>query len=214
MYKLSHVVWNMEHSPSQYRLPSSIDVILKKLSQTWQETNTHESIRLQSLPLQGVVTISFQDYEFIMSPIQAIVLFALETPTTREQLVSRLQIPDDETHNVDGVLETLHHSNLIHCSEESWYQVHGSWKTPKTVFVPPIKKPHRHHSSEIHSSVWEAWIVKTVKHQQHLLFSALFETMKQSYPTMTMTKFRTLVNHLIEREFLCQDTNNVVSYVP
>lgn len=215
VYKLSHVVWNMENSSQlTYRLPSCVEIVFNKLSRKWQEKNTHESIRLQPLVLQGMVTISFQEYEFIMSPIQAIVLLALETPANRQQLVLRLHITDDEIHNLDGILETLSQSNLIRCSEETWHQVHGSWHKPKTVFVSPVKKKHRSEQSEIHPAVLEAWIVKTMKHHQHMLFSVLFENMKQSYPIMTMTQFRTIINHLTDREFLCQEKDNVVSYVP
>lgn len=213
MCRLSRVVWDIDNKPLQYRPPALVEKRLQLLYDQWrQKTNT--MMRLELPWTHGSVVLSIGPAEFIMSPTQAIVLLALKEPMTRQGLVGVLGVPDDDDHNVDGVLESLSRSLLIEkCSNDDrwcWVLSHK----PGRMVLPPIrKKKTRKQDMGLSPVVVEASIVRTLKKEKQLSFLDLMVHLVDQYPDIQVSWARKLVENLVDREFISRE-NGVLCYVP
>jgi hypothetical protein len=216
VYQLSKIVWEKKSPPSlQYRLPCLVQEKLQSLGDAWKR-KTNPLMRCENRWLQGSVSLGFQQTIYIMTPIQAIVLLALEVPSTYSELIERLQIPDDPLHNLEGVLESLFKVQLLQQQEEKW-----CWNTSAShgtkVHVPSVKPKKKNHGRKEddlpHPMVMEAWTVRKMKQQKTCLVSMLVQDLQQQFPKNNSKTFKTLIDNLVERDFL-QKENSSISYVP
>lgn len=215
VYQLSKIVWEKRSPPLlQYRLPFLVQEKLKSLVDAWK---TDPLRRCENRWLQGSVSLGFQKTTYIMTPIQAIVLLALEVPSTYLELIEKLQIPDDPLHNLEGVLESLFKVQLVQQEKEKWCwnttTIHGT-----KIHVPSVKpKKKNHHVRKEedvhHPMVMEAWTVRKMKQQKTCLLSMLVQDLQQQFPKNNSKTFKTLIDNLVERDFL-QKENSSISYVP
>lgn len=214
MFRLSDVVWGST-KPLQYRPPVHVEKILQKLQDQWRE-QTIPTIRLKPQWLQGSVVLSMNSSEFVMSPIQAIVILALGTPVSRQGLVEILGIPDDDTHNLEGVLESLVRPGLL-THEKGLWQRKSTPHPSKRVMVPPVKniqKKNINSSVELSPLVADAFIVRVLKRETTMSFARLHTLLSEHYPMIQISEARKRVDSLVEREFLSRQENNVLCYVP
>lgn len=216
MYRLSGVVWGINNNKTlQYRLPTMVEKKMQLLYNKWRK-KTNTAIRLEPSWSHGSVVLSMGSSEFIMNPIQAIVLLALETPLSRQELVGVLGVPDDEEHNVDGVLESLSKSLLIEkCSNHDHWRWILSHK-PDRIVIPPVRK-NKTLEKEMGLSpvVVEAFIVKIMKKEKQLSFLDLMVHLVEQYPDIhnQVSWVRKLVENLVDREFISRG-ENLLFYVP
>lgn len=218
--KLSGVVWKLDNDkPLQYKFPIVVKKNLQELYDRMKE-DLQPSIQLKMLWYQGVVVLTRNGTDFYMSPIQAIVLMALEEPTTREQLAQRLQITDDDHHNLEGVLESLAKAMLIvrkHDDDEKWcWYTHTSEShTITRVIVPPIKKPKQTQQEQetFCPIVLEAFIVKTLKHEKRMKYFQLMDLVSKKYK-VRLVDIKKRIEKLIDGEFLSKEQDNHLCYIP
>lgn len=219
MFKLSKIVWNfpnMKHLV--YKPPPFVDNLLSGLSKYWRE-QTNDSMRLEDSMLTGVVVMSNGKKEFIMEPIQAIVLMACENGRTYQQLIDVLGIPDDDQHNLGGVLDSLNKSGLIVRQEEEgqWNQNHG-WidNHKRSVFVLPIKnkKKEKKNNNTTPIYVLEAFIVRRMKQEKTMLMMPLIGLVRDQYPQTSLREIKKIILRLVDREFLSKEQDDRLSYVP
>jgi hypothetical protein len=220
MNKLSGVIWKLEKDkPLKYEIPHSIRRNLMRLYTHIPKKSKKSSIKLELLWFQGVVALHRGGTDFYMTPIQAIVLMALENPSTHQKLVGKLQIDDDENHNLGGVIESLSKAMLIvQTPGGEWY-----WNTEKkyatiNVIVPPVKSKKRNTSDEndtIHPFIIEAFIVKTLKREKTMTSFHLLDIVSKAYEKIRLVSIKKIVETLIDREYLSKDNDrNELSYVP
>jgi hypothetical protein len=210
LFRVSGVVWGVE-KPYQFRLPPCVEAAMRGLQEGWRG-RTDPSLRLDMQWHQGHVVLSRGSNEFSMSPIQAIVLLALETPTTRKGLPGVLGVPDDDHHNLDGVLESLARPGWVAQRGEEWH-----WTTrPGRPAAPPVRTPssREHGPTGLPTAVAEAFLVRTMKREKTLALPHLMALLLREYPTTQATHARKWVDSLVEREYLLRGENNTLCYVP
>lgn len=217
--KLSSIVWRLDpDKPLRYKFPPTVQTNLQKLYERMRQ-ETQPTIQLKMLWHQGVVVLSRNGTDFYMSPIQAIVLMALEMPQTREQLVQKLQIPDDAEHNLEGVLESLSKAMLIVKKEEDewcWHTHIAPRHNITRVIVPPIKKPKQTNPDCGHSFgpiVMHAFIVKTLKQERIMKYFQLMDLVSQRYKAR-LVDVKQCIETLIGGEYLSKDDENNLHYIP
>lgn len=221
VYQLSKIVWEKKSPPSlQYRLPSLVQDKLQCLVDVWR-LKTNPLRRYENRWLQGSVELEFQKTVYIMTPIQAIVLLALEVPATYSELIKRLHIPDDPFHNLEGMLESLFKVQLLQQEEEKWCWNRNptSWSYGTKVHVPsvkPKKKTLCRQDEEDNKNtmvVMEAWTVRKMKQQKTCLISMLLQDLQQQFPNKNLKTFKTLLDNLVERDFF-QRQHPSIHYIP
>ena len=219
--KLSSVVWKLDNDkPLQYKIPIIVQTNLKQLYDRMKKGIQSSKIQLKMLWHQGVVVLARNGSDFYMSPIQAIVLMALEMPQTREQLVQGLQIEDDVHHNLDGVLESLSKAMLIVKKEDDnqwcWYTHSTQRHSITRVIVPPIKKAKQNHQDCGHTLgpiVMHAFIVKTLKQEKIMKYFQLMDLVSKRYKAR-LVDVKHSIETLIEQEYLSKDEENKLRYIP
>lgn len=218
--KLSSIIWKLDQNkPLEYKFPPPVQVNLQKLYDRMRQ-ETPKSIQLKMLWHQGVVVLTRNGIDFFMSPIQAVVLMALEAPQTREELVQKLQIPDDCEHNLDGVMESLSKAMLIVKSEDvnqwCWYTHNIQRHNITRVIVPPIKKPKKTNPDCGHTFdpiVMHAFIVKTLKQERQMKYFQLMDLVSKRY-NARLVEVKQSIETLIEGEYLSKDEENNLHYIP
>lgn len=212
MFRLSGVVWGVGKRLA-YKPPSFIEDKLQILYDQWRQ-KTNPMLRLELMWSQGAVVFSMgSSAEFTMTPVQAIVLMNLEEPHTRQGLVDVLGVPDDDDHNLDGVLESLSKPGLIRECDGEWHWVLSH--KPGRVVLPHVRnKQQQLKKDNISHVIVEAFIVRTLKRENSMTIPALMGCLSKQYPHIQMTLARKLVDGLIHREFLSKDDDQMLSYVP
>ena len=223
LYKLSKVAWDIEKEKSlKYKIPLKIKEKLDALSTEWKQ-QINPIMKLDLLLSQGNVVISGQYvsgcYEFVMNPIQAIVLLVLENHHySRQSLLNILEIPDDNEHNVDGVLESLLRCGLIIYVDEKW-----SWNNfysckSSRIIVPPIsvKKISANNANDESKKranyTIETLIVRTLKKNKSMCYKNIIQLVMDNVDTDNKT-IKQIIEYLIEREYIsCED--DFLHYVP
>ncbi len=153
-----------------------------------------------------------------MSPIQAIVLMALEEPFTHEQLVQKLQIPNDDHHNLEGVLESLAKAMIVRKNNDEkwcWYTQTSQSQTITRVFVPPVKnlKQTKEEKETLCPIVIEAFIVKILKHEKRMKYFQLLDLVAKRYK-VRLVEIKHRIEKLIDGEFISKEEDNHLCYIP
>lgn len=224
LYKLSKTIWEKKiYQDLQYPLPSVVKNNLQSLYEEWRK-KTDPSLRLENRWLQGSVVLSFQQTDYIMTPIQAIVLLILEIPSTYLDIIEKLQIPDDRHHNLNGVLESLFRIRLIkQQNEQQWcWDLSKKSKTYSKIYVPPVNQRNKQTTlhekkslEELPMVVVEAWIIRKMKKETTLLSSDLFYQLEQQFDKIPIKTFKTILDNLIDRDFIIRNTDTQsLTYVP
>jgi len=219
--KLSSVVWKLDkEKPLRYKIPIAVQTAVQKLHDKMKQ-DTKPSLQLEMLWFQGTVILTRNGTDFYMSPIQAIVLMALEEEKTREQLVLSLQIEDDVHHNLDGVLESLSKAMLIVKKAGDvwcWYTHSPQRHNITRIIVPPIKKPTTTQSDPewqdiLGPIVMHAFIVRTLKQEKRIRYFQLMDLVSKKYKAR-LVDVKQSIETLIEGEYLSRDEENNLHYVP
>lgn len=221
LLKLSGVVWKLDKDkPLQYQIPSYIKGPVATLFEKMRK-KTQLSIHLENLWFQGSVVLSNSGRDFYMNPIQALVALAMDKEMTRTQLIDRLGIPDDTTHNINGVLESLSKASLIRkCGDQvdTWYPNHEKdYPSVKIIMVPAVKNitPQQNQNHpEIHQVVVEAFIVRTLKREKTMKHNTLVNLVATTYKSYRVGDVKKIVEVLIDREFMEKNDDNCMCYVP
>jgi hypothetical protein len=218
--KLSSVVWKLEkEKPLRYKIPVPVQTALQKLHDRMKQ-DTKPSLHLEMLWFHGVVIMTRNGTDFYMSPIQAIVLMALEEKKTREQLILSLQIEDDVHHNLDGVLESLSKAMLIVKLGDFWcWYTHSHQRHSITrIIVPPIKKPTTQTDPErqdiLGPIVMHAFIVRTLKQEKTMKYFQLMDLVSKKHNDARLVDVKKSIETMIEGEYLSKDDENNLHYVP
>lgn len=216
MYNLSSIVWDLKKDKFlKYKFPDKVRDNLQELYDKWQK-QTDPSIRLELLWFNGIVILTRDNTDFYMNPIQAIVLMSLEQPSTRHELVNKLEIDDDSDHNLDGVLESLTRAMLIFQHQDQWCWNTTNYKTNK-IIVPPIRKTKQaacQQEREISSIVIKAFIVSTLKREKILKYFKIFDMVLKKYKDIKLQTIRIIIDSLIDNDYLSKDKDNNLCYVP
>jgi hypothetical protein len=214
MHKLSGVVWNFQQQKLKYKIPGDARDNLQVLYNEWLK-QTDPLIRLELLWFQGIVIMTRDNTDFYMNPIQAIVLMALEQPSTRDELIKKLQIDDDPEHNLDGVLESLAKAMMIQQHENKWCWKYSHQKT-NNVIVPHIKtfKKLSCQQEGTLSIVIKAFIVSTLKREKKMKYSRIFDIVSKKYKDTNLQSIKVIIGSLIENDYLLKDKDNNLCYIP
>lgn len=218
LYKLSKVVWEKRDYVLQYSLPYVVQKNLQSLYDLWRK-KTDPMIRLEKDWLQGSVILSFQKTDYIMTPIQAIVLLALEDPVTHRELVNKLNIPDDHYHNLEGILESLSKIMLIKKNKKEQWVWDTSKKHKTKIYVPNVKQPkknlnqHEETKNDWFFIVVEAWIIRKMKQEKKMSWVLLWGDLQQQFQEISIKIFKTMIENLIDREFLIKNVDQLI-YIP
>lgn len=213
LFKLSKIVWDFKHTNGLvYKPPSHIVGLLSGLSKSWRE-ETDRQLRLEDMWLRGVVVVVDGEREWIMEPIQAIVLMACEGGKSYPQLVSALEIMDDETHNLQGVLDSIEKTGLVRKEEEVY-----SWCRPKNgegvVVVTPIREKKKSNKTKITPQyAVEAFIVRIMKQEKTKLMMPLLGIVRKQYQSLPLREIKKIIENLVDRDFLSR-TGEKLGYLP
>lgn len=216
LYKLSSVIWRLEkETPLQYKPPPPVQETLERL-QDQMRNNTSSPVRLEPLWSQGTVVLTRCGTDFYMNPTQAIVLLALEEPTTREKLPGKLQVADDTHHNLDGVLESLSKAMLI-VRQDTGEWCWNPWNTTtRVVLVPPIKKKTPTglpQDPAICPMSMDAFLVRTMKQEKRMKYSQLIHLVSQRFGCHGEV-IQPRIRKLVDGEFFSQEGDNTLCYIP
>ena len=215
LFKLSKIVWDFQHTTNLvYKPPPDIVDMLTGLSKSWRE-ETERQLRLEDMWSRGVVVVTDgDDREWIMEPVQAIVLMACEGGKTRLQLLQKLEIPDDETHNLQGVLESLERTGLVRKEEEEVYAWCRQSSKEKVVVVAPIKEKKKSIKTNlIPQYAVEALIVRLMKQEKTSMMMRLMGCVRDQFPSLPLREIKKIIVSLIDRDFLTRTDEQLV-YLP
>lgn len=135
MYTLSRVIWGFDtnlkyKAPIQHELEKMIPCEQNK---KYELTMAYGSVIIKS-------SYKGKEKNIIMSPVQAIVLLTIQDkPCSYNELVNILDIPDDNIHNLVGVLKSL--SSIIIEQNGQW--MINTHYIPTNSILPPIQKQHQ-----------------------------------------------------------------------
>lgn len=218
MHILSRVAWGLSLPSKQLLWQSPIQNHLSYMV-PYVEGQRHDLSMTH-----GSVVLERKAHEFLMSPVQAIVLLAMqemgEEGVNQSEIVAKLGIRDDPDHNVRGVLDSLSKDRcallLFEEKEKKWKINPGFHSKSRRLLLPPVAEykvdeetgeDHRQHAIML-----EALIVRIVKHHSPLSYVHLVQRIGKEMTT-SVQQIRNSVESLIGRDYLSKEIS-MIHYVP
>lgn len=209
--RLSRVAWGFGGGGRlMFRPPDAVHNGLASLHAEWRN-KTNPSARLELLPLEGSVVMTSGH---VMLPTQAIVLLALSgVPLARQDLVAKLGVPDDNAHNLAGILHSLERAGLVvRGGNDQWH--HAATVPPASLVPPPMPDSlfcgGGERQPQQTTAAVEAFIVRTLKKKQAsgMSLSALCRLLAPH------RRVRGIVDGLVRREYLAWQGQDRLVYLP
>ena len=217
LHRLSGVVWRFDRQQLMYKTPSHVASCLDTLYKQMKK-QLNPLISLEMVWFHGNVVLAKDGIDFYMNPVQAIVLLALQEPSTRLQLINKLGIEDDAKHNLDGVLESLLKTTLVLHDQNGIYSYNQNYHNKKTrVIIPPIRNKKTSHGQDTEKThvplvIVEAFIVKKLKLERKMKYLDILRLITRTYK-IGLVDVRKIIEKLVDREYLSMD-NNTMYYIP
>lgn len=211
IFKLSKFVWGFkENIALQYRFPLQLPNQNDDLNKKYQLSMVYGSVVIKAYYEKGITR------EFIMNPIQSIVLLTMQNFNNfiaYDDIVRILNIPDDNNHNLIGVLMSLStqscplliHKNNLWCINQHYVP------SSSHIIVGSIQKFIKHESSQTSENIHaiEACLVHTMKQHKKLSYNHLIRNVLKTMNLSSSKTVKTCIDSLIHREYISRDPQSM-----